>query len=78
MTEKTLAGRFLVATPSMKDPFFSKTVILLVGHNAGTGALGLVLNRESSVTMEEAWAGAGRLPIPGALLCMRRPLTGSP
>ena len=45
MTEKTLAGRFLVATPSMKDPFFSKTVILLVGHNAGTGALGLVLNR---------------------------------
>lgn len=31
MTEKTLAGRFLVATPSMKDPFFSKTVILLVG-----------------------------------------------
>ena len=38
----------------MKDPFFSKTVILLVGHNAGTGALGLVLNRESSVTMEEA------------------------
>lgn len=54
MTEKTLAGRFLVATPSMKDPFFSKTVILLVGHNAGTGALGLVLNRESSVTMEEA------------------------
>ena len=54
MTEKTLAGRFLVATPSMKDPFFSKTVILLVGHNAGTGALGLVLNRESSVTREEA------------------------
>lgn len=95
MTEKTLAGRFLVATPSMKDPFFSKTVILLVGHNAGTGALGLVLNRESSVTMEEAcrqlgfectadpsarlgWAGAGRLPIPGALSCMRRPLTVSP
>lgn len=93
MTEKTLAGRFLVATPSMKDPFFSKTVILLVGHNAGTGALGLVLNRESSVTMEEAcrhlglnarliprpaWAGAGRLPIPGGLSCMRRPLTGSP
>ena len=92
MTEKTLAGRFLVATPSMKDPFFSKTVILLVGHNAGTGALGLVLNRESSVTMEEACRqlgfectadpsarlGWGRLPIPGALSCMRRPLTGSP
>ena len=88
MTEKTLAGRFLVATPSMKDPFFSKTVILLVGHNAGTGALGLVLNRESSVTMEEACRqlgfectadpSAGRLPIPGALSCMRRPLTVSP
>ena len=87
MTEKTLAGRFLVATPSMKDPFFSKTVILLVGHNAGTGALGLVLNRESSVTMEEACRQLGfectadpsaRLGWGGALSCMRRPLTVSP
>lgn len=74
MTEKTLAGRFLVATPSMKDPFFSKTVILLVGHNAGTGALGL----NARLIPRPAWAGAGRLPIPGALSCMRRPLTVSP
>lgn len=54
MVEKTLAGRFLVATPSMKDPFFEKTVILLVGHDQKTGALGLVVNRESSVTFQEA------------------------
>ena len=54
MTEKTLAGRFLVATPSMKDPYFSKTVILLVGHNEETGSLGLVVNRESNITMQEA------------------------
>lgn len=54
MKEKTLAGRLLVATPSMEDPVFAKTVLLLVGYDEKMGALGIVLNRETSVTLEQA------------------------
>lgn len=40
----SLAGRFLVATPSLDDPNFDRTVVYLVEHNAD-GAMGLVINR---------------------------------
>ena len=38
------AGKFLVAAPSMPDPRFAGTVILLVEHGQ-KGALGFVINR---------------------------------
>jgi len=40
----SLAGQFLIAAPSMGDPRFEKTVILIVEHDEA-GALGIVLNR---------------------------------
>jgi putative transcriptional regulator len=40
----TLAGQFLIAAPSMGDPRFQRTVILMVKHGKD-GALGLVINR---------------------------------
>jgi len=44
--EKTasLAGQFLVATPSMSDPRFERTVILMARHDKD-GAFGLIVNR---------------------------------
>jgi putative transcriptional regulator len=44
--EKTvsLAGQFLVATPTMSDPRFERTVILMARHDKD-GAFGLVINR---------------------------------
>ncbi len=39
-----LTGQFLVATPEMTDPRFSRTVIYVVHHDA-SGALGLIVNR---------------------------------
>jgi len=39
-----LAGKLLVATPNLEDPNFSKTVILMVEHDA-KGAFGLIINR---------------------------------
>lgn len=39
-----LVGQFLVASPSMSDPRFARTVIYIVDHQPG-GAMGLVLNR---------------------------------
>jgi putative transcriptional regulator len=41
---KTLAGQLLLAHPSLRDPNFKRTVILLSVHNA-EGAMGVVLNR---------------------------------
>lgn len=43
-TMSTLAGTFLVARPTLKDPFFGRSVILLLQHGPD-GAFGLVLNR---------------------------------
>ncbi|HEX3316297.1 MAG TPA: YqgE/AlgH family protein [Gemmataceae bacterium] len=40
----SLAGSFLVARTTLKDPFFRRSVILLLQHGAD-GAFGLVLNR---------------------------------
>lgn len=37
-------GKLLVATPSLLDPNFSRTVVLMLAHG-DQGALGLVLNR---------------------------------
>jgi putative transcriptional regulator len=40
----SLAGQFLIASPSMGDPRFNHTVILVVRHGP-SGAIGLVINR---------------------------------
>ena len=40
----SLAGQFLVASPSMGDPPFEHTVILMLRHDSG-GAFGVVVNR---------------------------------
>lgn len=40
----SLAGQLLVAAPSMGDPRFYQTVIMLVQHDR-TGAMGIVVNR---------------------------------
>jgi len=46
-------GVFLVASPTMTDPNFSETVILIVEHGPG-GSLGVVLNRSTRVLLSDA------------------------
>ena len=41
-----LAGQLLVATSELDDPRFTRTVIYMVRHDARTGAMGLVVNRQ--------------------------------
>jgi putative transcriptional regulator len=43
-TKETLAGSLLLAHPSMRDPNFRRSVVLMSAHNA-EGAMGVVLNR---------------------------------
>ena len=49
----SLKGRLLVATPALFDPNFRRTVVL-IGEHGEEGAMGLVLNRPSDVTVGEA------------------------
>lgn len=52
MTELT-AGQLLIAAPSLQDPNFTRTVVLVAMHSQ-EGAMGVVLNRPSTVTVAEA------------------------
>jgi putative transcriptional regulator len=52
------AGRLLLATAGLADPHFSRTVVLLLDHDA-TGTLGVVLNRPSTMEVGEALPGWG-------------------
>lgn len=42
-------GSLLVATPDMKDPYFTRAVILLIAYSPEDGAMGLILNRPLTV-----------------------------
>ncbi|MDH3236456.1 MAG: YqgE/AlgH family protein [Alphaproteobacteria bacterium] len=61
---ESLAGKFLVAVPSMRDPRFAGTVILLVEHGE-KGALGFVINRVN-----------GHRPIAEILIALGRETAG--
>lgn len=58
---KSLRGKCLVAAAHLRDPNFYKSVVLLVEH-ADHGAMGLVINRPSSILVRNALAGHFDLP----------------
>lgn len=47
-------GQLLIAGADMEDPNFARTVTLLVEHGEA-GALGLVLNRPTEMSVAQAW-----------------------
>jgi len=49
-----LTGSILISHPSLLDPNFHRTVIFLSHHSSEDGAIGLVLNRPSGVTLGES------------------------
>jgi putative transcriptional regulator len=49
----SLRGQLLIAGPTLLDPNFARTVVLIGEHNED-GALGVVLNRPSETTVGEA------------------------
>jgi putative transcriptional regulator len=51
--QESLAGQLLLASPALLDPNFRRTVVLVGMHNED-GAMGVVLNRPSAVTVGEA------------------------
>lgn len=53
MPEPFTKGRLLIAAPTLTDPNFHRTVVLMLEHN-DDGALGLVLNRPAEMELAEA------------------------
>ena len=53
-----LSDHFLIAIPSMDDPFFDGSVIYLCEHSS-EGAMGVVINKPSPVTMDLVFEAAG-------------------
>lgn len=88
MARESMVGRLLVATPTLRDPNFERTVVLLVAHAAG-GALGVVLNRATEMPVSEVLGGWGNLagepavifeggPVePEAAICLARARNGA-
>ena len=54
----SVARRLLVATPTLIDPNFARSVVFVIEHN-DEGAIGIVLNRPTDAALEDAvpeWA----------------------
>lgn len=47
-----LQNHLLIATPTLEDPYFSRSVAYLFEHNE-KGAMGIVVNRLAGLTLEE-------------------------
>lgn len=83
MGDERLRARLLVASPTLVDPNFFRTVVLVLEHG-DAGALGLVLNRPSETGVEDAlprwapWAAppgvvfVGGPVSPDSALCLGR------
>lgn len=48
----SLQNQFLIATPSMTDPYFQKSVIYICEHNE-RGAMGIIINQPMSITLAD-------------------------
>lgn len=81
----SLAGMLLVAPPQLSDPNFTESVVVVLLHNE-SGSFGLVLNRSTTVEVEDAvpsWMARAIGPIrsggpveTNALIGIARTVTG--
>jgi putative transcriptional regulator len=57
----SLQGHLLIATQDLLDPNFARTVVLIAVHGE-EGALGLIVNRETNLTLEQVWGQVSQSP----------------
>jgi putative transcriptional regulator len=69
----SLSGHLLIAGPDLWDPNFRRTIIL-IGQHDEDGAVGVVLNRVSDITVGEAAPGLADLVDPGEWLSIGGPV----
>jgi putative transcriptional regulator len=69
----SLRGRLLIASPSLFDPNFRRTVVLIAHHDED-GAVGVVLNRRSETAVVEAAPLLAELVDPDAPIWIGGPV----
>jgi putative transcriptional regulator len=70
---ESLRGQLLISSGGLYDPHFRHTVVLIGEHNAD-GALGVVLNRATDVSVEEGVPPLSDLVPPGEMLFQGGPV----
>ena len=76
MKPKSLKNHLLVASTGLLDPNFAKTVVLIIEHSE-EGAFGLILNRPTTVKLQQAWKQLSDEPCHGDdLLSLGGPCEG--
>lgn len=69
----SLRGRLLVATPTLYEPNFFRTVVLVLEHTED-GALGVVLNRPSETDVSEPLPAWAPIAVPPAVVFVGGPV----
>jgi len=73
---KWIGGQLLVASPYLTDQNFFRSVVYIVRHDA-EGAFGLVINRPSGQTLEDAFTDLlGRRPKRNDMIHLGGPVNG--
>jgi putative transcriptional regulator len=75
MEEGALVGRLLVATTTLREPTFARTVILLLDHESGSGALGVVINRPDDTPVVDVVPAVADLATPPEVLFAGGPVS---
>lgn len=60
------AGKLLVASPLINEPFFKRGVVLVLDSDSKGGLMGLVLNKSSRLSLGDlmpGWKGGFRVPV---------------
>jgi putative transcriptional regulator len=70
---ESLGGKLLIAGAGLWDPNFRRTVVL-IGHHDEQGAVGVVLNRVSELSVDEAVPTLSDLVMPGEPLFLGGPV----
>jgi putative transcriptional regulator len=58
---KSFQGQLLVASSTLADPNFARTVVLIAVHGED-GALGLILNHELATSLQDVWSQVSKVP----------------
>jgi putative transcriptional regulator len=72
----SLRGKLLLASPTMADPNFARSVVLIAEHT-DEGAMGLVLNRPAETTVAEAVPDLAWLADDGANVYVGGPVAAT-
>jgi putative transcriptional regulator len=66
----SLKGHLLIASTALADSNFARTVVLIAAHGE-EGALGLILNREMSMPLQQVWGQVSQSgPVGGTLMAI--------